>query len=440
MKLLGHFVSAFLLVTALAGCTNSDSNTGGYLAPRDIRSHRTAATEKTIGEMKVGETGWCVPWAMTADEDGTLWLDPNHTIDERPGGTVRMLVRKTANGVVVDIASASDQRWHLEGHKSDALPVVSIDGYTKTGPQATLPAEKRQQLLTDLKEGQSAWTVPWAMVAGADGKLWVDTKYSIHEGEGGTVAMKVTRTGNGYTCDITRCRDRLWSKSDTVYVAGDNKAPVVRLLNYPNGGSQASLPEALRQPTILDLGVGESAWTVPWGMFADKEGKLWLNGKYSIDRTPGGTVSMKVTRTAGGYECDISRCKGEERWSKGGAVYVGGSTDVPGTVLSGYANKGTQAQLPESLREQTLLDLKVGQSTWTVPWAMYRDEKGAYMLNGNYSTKDQPGGTLQLRVKRTGTGYIADTTGFTQPPSYKPGAPGYAGEFTPLTVENVITK
>lgn len=439
MKLLAHWVTVLLFVTSLVGCTNSDSN-GSYQAPPATRSHRDAA-EKTIGEMKVGETGWCVPWAMNADEDRTLWLDPNHTVSQRPGGTVCMLVRKTANGIVVDITAANDQRWHLDGHKSDALPVASIDGYTKTGPQAKLPEELRQQLLTDLKEGQSAWTVPWAMTAGADGKLWIDTKFSIHERTRGTAAMKVTRTGDGYTCDISRCKDRFWSKSDTIYVGGDNKSPVVQLVDYPNGGAQATLPEALRQQTILDLTVGESAWTVPWGMFADKEGKLWLNGKYSIDRTPGGTVAMKVTRTASGYECDISKCKHDKRWGKGGAVYVGGSTNLPVSKLTGYANNGTQAELPESLREQTLLDLKVGESCWTVPWAMYCDEDGQLKLNGDYSTHSSPGGTVDMKVTRTTTGYQCDISNSRLTKGWdKPGKAGFAGDFTPLPVDAVITK
>lgn len=101
-------------------------------------------------------------------------------------------------------------------------------------------------------------------------------------------------------------------------------------IEHSSGG--ARLPEDIRQREIKDMSLGEVAYTVPWGMYADHDGVLWLHGGYSISDSPGGTVQMKVMRTADGYKVDITRCS-DFRWDTRGTSYVGGVIPIPVTSL-----------------------------------------------------------------------------------------------------------
>jgi hypothetical protein len=96
---------------------------------------------------------------------------------------------------------------------------------------------------------------------------------------------------------------------------------------------QAKLPPQLYENTIEDMTRGTSGWTVPWAMHVDDQGNLWLNGRYTIHDSPGGTVQMRVSKRklSAGYAVDISKCA-DERWQPGSA-YVGGSNSVPVTKL-----------------------------------------------------------------------------------------------------------
>ncbi len=80
---------------------------------------------------------------------------------------------------------------------------------------------------------------------------------------------------------------------------------------------QAMLPDHLEEVTIKDMLEGESCYTVPWAMWADEKGHLWLNGSYLFHKEDGGagkTTRMKITRINGGFEVDTSRCK-DEKWA-----------------------------------------------------------------------------------------------------------------------------
>ncbi len=79
---------------------------------------------------------------------------------------------------------------------------------------------------------------------------------------------------------------------------------------------QAMLPESLEEVTLKDLMDGEVVYTVPWAMWSDKSGRLWLNRGYTFDHQPGGTVKMKVSKNDGKYICDVSLCK-DHGWQRG---------------------------------------------------------------------------------------------------------------------------
>ena len=82
------------------------------------------------------------------------------------------------------------------------------------------------------------------------------------------------------------------------------------------------MAKAKIEKTIRELPIGESTWTVPWALYLDGDQECWLNGAYTQHAIPGGTVQMKVTHTAAGYVCDITRC--DYKWSEGSGVAAWG--------------------------------------------------------------------------------------------------------------------
>jgi hypothetical protein len=97
----------------------------------------------------------------------------------------------------------------------------------------------------------------------------------------------------------------------------------------------AKIPDSLIEITLKDILEGESVFTVPWCMYAEKDGSLFLNGNYSFYHEPHGTVSMKVTKKDGEYVVDISLCA-DHRWNPSGACFVGNFTPLPVDELIGY--------------------------------------------------------------------------------------------------------
>jgi hypothetical protein len=81
------------------------------------------------------------------------------------------------------------------------------------------------------------------------------------------------------------------------------------------------LPEHLEEETIERMSPGDKGYTVPWAMFADENGRLWINGSYTVHSESGGTAAMLVERTKSGVICDIRKCR-DHRWSRG-AAFVG---------------------------------------------------------------------------------------------------------------------
>lgn len=95
----------------------------------------------------------------------------------------------------------------------------------------------------------------------------------------------------------------------------------------------AILPQERYEPTIAEMSIGESGYTVPWAMWPDMDGRLWIAGAYTLHDNPHGTAAMKVTRHKDGYEVDIrSGHAAEYRWTptdQGGSQFVGGTEALP---------------------------------------------------------------------------------------------------------------
>lgn len=226
---------------SLCGCAQRDPARPSDTNPRN-------PTEVRITDMKSGDTGWTVPWAMFADNDGRLWLRDNYTVRAQPGGTVQMMVTKLGDRLVVDLQNVDD-RWNRPRSKSssDGLPVYGLAGSVET-TQSVLPEKLRQRVITDLQDGESSWTVPWAMSADQDGRLWLNPDYSISE-PGGTVQLKVTKTAGEFVVDVRPVHRHRW-----LLTRGNNRGVPVKGIYGSKDDNQSVLPETLRQRIIADLG------------------------------------------------------------------------------------------------------------------------------------------------------------------------------------------
>ena len=87
------------------------------------------------------------------------------------------------------------------------------------------------------------------------------------------------------------------------------------------------------------------------------------------------------------------------------------------------------ATLPESLTVQnTIAQMKPGQSGWTVPWGMWVDDGMFCWLHPEYTVHDIPEGTVDMYVTRTANGEYEVTVGAQHTKHrWKPESrPGYA--------------
>lgn len=82
--------------------------------------------EHTVGDLEVGESAYVVPWAMSLDADGLLWLDPRTGTDAEPGGTVQMQITRTAQGYVADIRSCAGHKWNISQVEDRYIPVREL--------------------------------------------------------------------------------------------------------------------------------------------------------------------------------------------------------------------------------------------------------------------------------------------------------------------------
>ena len=77
------------------------------------------------------------------------------------------------------------------------------------------------------------------------------------------------------------------------------------------GGTMTMLPSRFRLKCIQlkDMPIGEFIYYIPWSMFPDDQGKLWVDGSRWIEerhRGPIGTYEMKMTRMKDGFVIDTS--------------------------------------------------------------------------------------------------------------------------------------
>lgn len=65
------------------------------------------------------------------------------------------------------------------------------------------------------------------------------------------------------------------------------------------------------------------------------------------------------------------------------------------------------AKLPVAFENQSqLLNMRVGESVYIVPWGMWVDMDGNCYLNEKYDIHPGPSGTVQLKITKIENGYI----------------------------------
>ena len=52
---------------------------------------------------------------------------------------------------------------------------------------------------------------------------------------------------------------------------------------------------------LAQMQIGETAYTLPWGMWLDESQRFWLNPEYPASAGVDGTACMKVERRDDGY-------------------------------------------------------------------------------------------------------------------------------------------
>jgi len=66
------------------------------------------------------------------------------------------------------------------------------------GETARLPEGRLTRTVADLKVGESAWVVPWAMSVDSQRCCALSHGFSIHGQPGGTVSMRISRRTDGF--------------------------------------------------------------------------------------------------------------------------------------------------------------------------------------------------------------------------------------------------
>lgn len=61
-------------------------------------------------------------------------------------------------------------------------------------------------------------------------------------------------------------------------------------------------------------------------------------------------------------------------------------------------------RLPKNMESPTIAKMKLGDIGYTVPWAMAADRSRALWIRGDYGVYAEPGGTVSMKIQRTGEG------------------------------------
>jgi hypothetical protein len=81
---------------------------------------------------------------------------------------------------------------------------------TKGPEQVRLSEDLETQTIAQMVNGDTFFTVPWAMWVDKKRRCWLDPDYTVHQEKGGTVQMGVAKSEDGYSVDITSVDNPNW--------------------------------------------------------------------------------------------------------------------------------------------------------------------------------------------------------------------------------------
>jgi hypothetical protein len=63
--------------------------------------------------------------------------------------------------------------------------------------------------------------------------------------------------------------------------------------------------EVLETSAVRDMRVGDVAFSVPWAVAVTADGRAYINGDYTTEQSPGGTVEMRIERQERGFVIEV---------------------------------------------------------------------------------------------------------------------------------------
>jgi len=118
----------------------------------------------------------------------------------------------------------------------------------------------------------------------------------------------------------------------------DGMTPVTE----PRRNGQARLPVALTGSVIATMDFGRACYTVPWAMWSDMQGRLWLHPDYDTTTAPHGTMSMRVELREDGYRVWPVRGHAYRPRAEPGYYGTPSRPFIPVAVIEGAPDGGGQ--------------------------------------------------------------------------------------------------
>jgi hypothetical protein len=114
--------------------------------------------------------------------------------------------------------------------------------------QAQLPSGIQSETIGDMQPGDEGWTVPWAMYADSQSRLWLNGSYTLSVLSRGTVQMHVWRSDQDglWRVDTRRCKHE-WSHGDPCYTGRYQPVPVAEITCCPNARASDLIAQAERE-------------------------------------------------------------------------------------------------------------------------------------------------------------------------------------------------
>lgn len=273
--------------------------------------------------------------------------------------------------------------------------------------------------ISDLNVGETVYTTPWAMFADENRHLHIVGSYTVKADPGGTVKLKITKNEVGEIIVFSSSiGDAKWRPGKPSYygVKEEDFLPAKIVTEVGTERFEFEmLPETYEEFVIERMSDGDTAYVVPWAMFADKDRRLWLVGSYQIQDEPFGTASMKIEKKGDELLVDADTI-GDHRYIPGSPRYMGVDEDdfVPASLLlkSSYFKKGEIVRvkyLPEFLEQLTVSGLLEGEKAYTVPWAVIIDQNNRAFIESDSPIENETGGTVQLLVRKESNVVLVDT-------------------------------